>query len=1151
MKRSTPLQCLALCLSTLLLLTLTAVAQPKKLENCLLWRITGNGLAKPSWLFGTIHLTDKQVFDFGDAVYAALESCEGYAMEVSPDSIMSKAFQENRDEQALLKDAVSAADYNRIQKKLREQYKKDPATITVREFKNYFITKVNKIDKNSMHTIMDAWFYDAMRRQGKWVGGVEDVSDQNGADNFVSLSDHIEDFLNDNRKSKEMLSKMVTIYKNQDLEAIAGFENSDKFFLDSVMLRRNRKMARRMDSLAHIRSSFFAVGTAHLPGDSGVVSHLRRRGFTVEPVRSTRTIHATAYHFDEKELPWTTVHATNGQYTVQMPGAPQDMGETNEIMDMKIHADIGANLFYIAVSVTGRENGNIDSVVAMAVKNVTKKAKVLSIKPITKDSVEGREVIAKGEDASFRIQCYYRSPIVYMVLVGSSLDSLLRSKDAERYLRSLVMHHKTIPTYEPWSEYRNDQHGFSARFPQKPSAKPSKDNPNSLMTVYAALDEANDTYFQIVVEDMKRGYYLEKDTALFETYREMLAANKECKVLSHSYEYMNDYPVMWSTFMRSNAHGNYYNKVMRLHRGNRAYYVVVTTSDSAKHRQLINNFFQSFTLQPIDPGKWALQQAPDKSFSMWATSPIERYVDSTGDDAADGTQLYELYDPAAPATYYLRKEAYNPYSWYESDTALLRQMLKNTLDHKDSLLSSQFVNNGPYKALEALVALRGNHNVKKLRLLIVGDSLFTLYGITSRQLLEQADSRRLYADFTVAHHTTSTIFANKAEALFSALRSRDSLTFQNAKEAISLVNFTKKELPLLQEAITYVYPDSAEYNSTTKQLQREIVGLNDSSTLAMVRKAWQELPAERESIRYSLLDLLVDCQTQESVTLARDLIVQRPPTRGKASYFFSSLSDSLQLVAPLLPSLLPLLKDSLAGPHLVTLIEDLSDSSLMDLKLLTAWKPQLYQLANQAIAKVKETGEMNWLTDPSLIRLLGKLKDPAAYQLVNRFLGHADLNMKFIAASTLLKANQPVPPAELLKLAADLGQRNDLYDLLADLKKTALFPAKFRTQKALAEAELYAQAIDDYEKAKLTYIGERTITVKGVTSLYHLFKIEMGDEDEMEVHLGIAGPYKAGKLVTVSDRSSIYWSKEYSSSTINADFKAAIKEWEDYEQRDN
>jgi len=53
----------------------------------LLWRISGNGLGKPSYLYGTMHLTDKRLFNFGDSVYKAIEKSDGLAIEINPDEI--------------------------------------------------------------------------------------------------------------------------------------------------------------------------------------------------------------------------------------------------------------------------------------------------------------------------------------------------------------------------------------------------------------------------------------------------------------------------------------------------------------------------------------------------------------------------------------------------------------------------------------------------------------------------------------------------------------------------------------------------------------------------------------------------------------------------------------------------------------------------------------------------------------------------------------------------------------------------------------------------------------------------------------------------------------------------------------------------------
>jgi len=59
-----------------------AYSQTTKLSNTLLWRISGNGLSKPSYLYGTMHLTDKRVFQLGDSLYYGIEHAEGFAGEL-------------------------------------------------------------------------------------------------------------------------------------------------------------------------------------------------------------------------------------------------------------------------------------------------------------------------------------------------------------------------------------------------------------------------------------------------------------------------------------------------------------------------------------------------------------------------------------------------------------------------------------------------------------------------------------------------------------------------------------------------------------------------------------------------------------------------------------------------------------------------------------------------------------------------------------------------------------------------------------------------------------------------------------------------------------------------------------------------------------
>ncbi len=75
-----------------------------------MWRISGQGLKQPSYLYGTMHLQDKRLFNFGDSLYRFLEKAEGFAMEIDfhdyLDTIMQRSIQEREEAFLLDKEEV-------------------------------------------------------------------------------------------------------------------------------------------------------------------------------------------------------------------------------------------------------------------------------------------------------------------------------------------------------------------------------------------------------------------------------------------------------------------------------------------------------------------------------------------------------------------------------------------------------------------------------------------------------------------------------------------------------------------------------------------------------------------------------------------------------------------------------------------------------------------------------------------------------------------------------------------------------------------------------------------------------------------------------------------------------------------------------------
>jgi len=64
-------------------------AQPTKKEKkypSILWEITGNGVNKPSYLIGTMHVSSKMAFNLPDSFYMAVKSAQVVALETNPET---------------------------------------------------------------------------------------------------------------------------------------------------------------------------------------------------------------------------------------------------------------------------------------------------------------------------------------------------------------------------------------------------------------------------------------------------------------------------------------------------------------------------------------------------------------------------------------------------------------------------------------------------------------------------------------------------------------------------------------------------------------------------------------------------------------------------------------------------------------------------------------------------------------------------------------------------------------------------------------------------------------------------------------------------------------------------------------------------------
>ena len=78
---------LLICLYLLPSLTVSFNVSSQYQSLC--WQISGNGLKHPAYLYGTMHVSDKRVFNFGDKANKAFAESKVYAMELDPEKALT------------------------------------------------------------------------------------------------------------------------------------------------------------------------------------------------------------------------------------------------------------------------------------------------------------------------------------------------------------------------------------------------------------------------------------------------------------------------------------------------------------------------------------------------------------------------------------------------------------------------------------------------------------------------------------------------------------------------------------------------------------------------------------------------------------------------------------------------------------------------------------------------------------------------------------------------------------------------------------------------------------------------------------------------------------------------------------------------------
>lgn len=282
------------------LLSLVSLAQGNKDNNTLLWKISGNGLEKPSYLFGTIHILCKEDAFLSTKLTEAIREADRVYFELDMDNLfemLGAMKQLKMKNDTTLADLLSPEEYE----KARAFFEKKSTMLPFSVLETYKPMLASTLLMESgmacdAPVAMEQLIMEEAKKNSKTIDGLETMAYQMSIFDSIPYKLQAGELLkyiteegkqSDGEKEFEMMMKA---YRDQDLEKIAEMmkpaEAGIMQYEDLLLNNRNRNWVKKLKTVMPGKRLVIAVGAGHLPGEQGLINLLRKAGYTVTPVEN-------------------------------------------------------------------------------------------------------------------------------------------------------------------------------------------------------------------------------------------------------------------------------------------------------------------------------------------------------------------------------------------------------------------------------------------------------------------------------------------------------------------------------------------------------------------------------------------------------------------------------------------------------------------------------------------------------------------------------------------------------------------------------------------------------------------------------------------------------------------------------------------------
>lgn len=263
----------------------------------LLWRIEGENLRNPSYLYGTIHLIRRDDFRLGSHLKKTLMKADKIAFEIPLDqeALVAAALGMMYKGDTVLGDVIDPARMDTL-----AVFFQDTLGISEIEWRSYQKMKpfaLSQVFLTNLLGEMPMSFELEFKKIADSVDipivGLETIEDQLAVIHGMPIESQIDMLMTsvrDYRDAAKDFNQLVEYYRAQQLDSLYHLMTAEykdiMEFSESFLDQRNRNWIPVIEELIGKETVFIAVGAGHLPGEQGVLKLLEKEGYTLTPIET-------------------------------------------------------------------------------------------------------------------------------------------------------------------------------------------------------------------------------------------------------------------------------------------------------------------------------------------------------------------------------------------------------------------------------------------------------------------------------------------------------------------------------------------------------------------------------------------------------------------------------------------------------------------------------------------------------------------------------------------------------------------------------------------------------------------------------------------------------------------------------------------------